>query len=69
MSFDAEPQNDFQDYLHRAHELRRQYIAQLLHLGYAALAGVMHRTLQLIGRWISKARKIVAGHRLQNTAN
>ncbi|MGH8744129.1 MAG: hypothetical protein ACREUY_07625 [Burkholderiales bacterium] len=69
MSFETEHQYGLQDYLHRAHELRSQYIAQLMHLGFAALAGVMHRPIQVFGRWISKVRNIVAGHRLRNTAN
>ena len=50
MSSNAELPDDIQYYVHRAHELRRQYIAQLWRQGFAALSRVIRWAVQLVAR-------------------
>ena len=69
MSSPAGLPHDNQYYVHRAHELRRQYIAQLWRQGFAALSRVIRRAVQLIGRRLkSRMRDVGDGHYLRDSA-
>lgn len=70
MSSNAELPHDIQYYVHRAHKLRRQYIAQLWRQGFAALSRVIRWAVQLMARWLkSKMRDVGDGHHLRDTVH